>query len=134
MALSKSKKGLIYENLQKLNAEDTTSLLLFTLWKLTDSADYGALSELAYVLDGDNLSKFLAYYGGMTIKVPTLKEFRLMIEALKLFQIVNLDNNYTLNEALKVVAGNEFTTEELLKAYMEIVNVVKDYEFAREEE
>lgn len=133
MALTKKKKGLIYESLQQLDKKDTTSLVLFTLWKLKDSPEYGALSELCYVLDGDNLSKFLSYYGGMTLKVPTLKEFRLMVKALQVFQFVNLDSEYTLDEAIAVSAGQEFTKEELAQAYLKIVEVTKDYEFNRED-
>ncbi len=133
MALTKKKKGLIYESLAQLNKKDTTSLLLFTLWKLKESPEYGALSELCYVLDGDNLSKFLSYYGGMTLKVPTLKEFRLLVQALQVFQFVNLDSTYTLDEAIAVAAGEEFSKEELAQAYLKIVEVTKEYEFNRED-
>ncbi len=134
MALTKKRKGLIYESLQNLNKKDTMSLLLFSLYKLKDDPQYGALSELCYVLDGDNLSKFLSYYGGMTLKIPTLREFRLIIKALQVFQFTNIESEYSLDEALIVCAGNEFSKEELSQAYLKIVEVTKQYTFDRPED
>ena len=130
MALSKKKKTKVQESLQTLNKTDVYSLLLFTLYKMHDIDEYSSLSELCYVLDNDNLIKLLSFYGGMTIKIPTLKEMRLMTQALLLFQYVNLEKG-DFSEALETVCDNEFTETEMLDAYKKISDVVANYEFGR---
>lgn len=130
MALSKKKKTKVQESLQTLNKTDVYSLLLFTLYKMHDIDEYSSLSELCYVLDNDNLIKLLSFYGGMTIRIPTLKEMRLMTQALLLFQYVNLEKG-DFSEALETVCDNEFTETEMLDAYKKISDVVANYEFGR---
>ena len=130
MALSKKKKTKVQESLQTLNKTDVYSLLLFTLYKMHDIDEYSSLSELCYVLDNDNLIKLLSFYGGMTIRIPTLKEMRLMTQALLLFQYVNLEKG-DFSEALETVCDNEFTETDLLDAYKHISDVVANYEFGR---
>ena len=130
MALSKKKKTKVQESLQTLNKTDVYSLLLFTLYKMHDIDEYSSLSELCYVLDNDNLIKLLSFYGGMTIRIPTLKEMRLMTQALLLFQYVNLEKG-DFSEALETVCDNEFTETEMLEAYKKISDVVANYEFGR---
>lgn len=127
----KKRKTKIAEALDSLNKTDVYSLLLFTLYKMHDKPEYTALSELCYILDGDNLSKLLSYYGGMTIKIPTLREMRLMLQALLLFQYVNLEKG-TFEEGLKVVTQNEFSETEIKNAYKSILEVVANYEFRRD--
>ena len=106
--------------------------MLFALYKLRDVPEYTALSELSYILDGSNLSKFLSFYGGMTLKIPTLKDMRLMIQALLLFQLVNLEET-ELEDAIKVILdkNREFSRDELLKAYDTILLVSSKYDFRR---
>lgn len=130
MALSKKKKTKVQESLQTLNKTDVYSLLLFTLYKMHDISEYSSLSELCYVLDNDNLVKLLSFYGGMTIRIPTLKEMRLMTQALLLFQYVNLEKG-DFSEALETVCDNEFNETEMLEAYKKITEVVANYEFGR---
>ncbi len=128
--MNKKRKTRITEALQTLNKTDVYSLLLFTIFKMHDIPEYASLSELCYVLDGNNMSKFLAYYGGMTIKIPTLRDMRLMTQALLLFQYVNLEKG-SFDEALEVVCGNEFTATEITEAYKKITEVVANYDFSR---
>lgn len=132
MAVSKRKKTKIQESLQTLDKTDVYSLLLFTLFKMHDVPEYASLSELCYILDGDNLSKLLSYYGGMTIRIPTLKELRLMTQALLLFQYINLDQEpVNFEDALETVCNNEFNQKEMLDAYKKIADIVANYEFSR---
>ena len=97
---------------------------------MNEVPEYSTLSELCYVLDGDNLSKFLRYFGGMTIKVPTLREMRLLLQGLLLYQYVNIEEG-EYNEALKALA-NEFTEEEIKTVYDKIVEITRDYDFRRD--
>ena len=68
-----------YENLK---SQDIYSLVLFCLYKLKDVPEYSSLSELAFVMDKDNLLNFCEYFGGQTIKVPTIQELKDIMFAL----------------------------------------------------
>lgn len=129
--VSKKKRTRIQESLYNLNKTDVYSLLLFCLYKMHDVPQYSSLSELCYLLDGDNLAKLLSYYGGMTIKIPTLKEMRLMTQALLLYQYVNLEEG-DFNDCLQIVCGEEFNQQEMIDAYKKITEVVANYEFSRD--
>ena len=128
--VKKKRVTKIVEALNSLNKSDVYSLMLFTLYKMQDLPEYSTLSELCYVLDHDNLSKFLSYYGGMTIKVPTLQEMRLILQALLLYQYVNLENG-EYSEALKIVS-EEFPKSEVERVYKQVCEVISTYEFHRD--
>ncbi len=127
---NKKRKQEVRASLSKLNKQDTYSMLLFALYKLKDNPEYSVLSELSYVLDSDNLAKVLTYFGGMTIRIPTLREFRLVLQAMVLYYYVNL-NNGNMDDALISLCGEEFKKEELIETYQTIISVVEDYEFGR---
>jgi len=131
--VNKKKKAELQASLNNLNKEDTFSMLLFTLYKLKDDPQYSVLAELCYILDKDNLSKFLSYFGGTTIKIPNLRDFRLVLQGMILFQHVYLENG-TLEEGLKAMtnANSEFKVEELLEVYQKFITIAEDYEFKRE--
>ena len=70
------------DSLKQLNSSDTYSLILFCLYKIKNNEKYSTLSELAYVLDKDNLLKLCEYFGGLTIKIPTIDEIESLVQAL----------------------------------------------------
>lgn len=120
----------ITEALNGLDKDDIYSMMLFVLYKLKDDPEYLTLSELCYVLEGDSLSKFLSYFGGMTLKIPTLRELRLVLQGLSLYELINLEKA-TFEEGLKALTTDEFNTNELKEVYAKIANVVAEYEFDR---
>ena len=128
--ITKKRKQEIMESIAKLDKSDLYSMLLFTLYKMREIPEYSALSELSYILDNDNLTKLLAFYGGMTIRIPTLEELRLVTQALVLYQYVNIENG-DLEEGLNVISNKEFKISDLLETYQKIVEVVRDYDFDR---
>lgn len=131
--VNKKKKSEIKTSLNKLSKQDTFSMLLFTLYKLKDDPRYAVLSELCYILDRSNLTRFLSFFGGMTIKIPTMKELRLMLQAMLLYQHVHLENG-DLNEGLQTIlssSDNEFKAEEILEVYQKCVEVSEYYDFDR---
>lgn len=129
--IKRKRKSEIMQALDALSKEDVFSMLLFVLYKLRDNPDYSTLSELSYILDSSNLVKFISFFGGTTISVPTLREFRLITQAMLLYEFVNLENG-NLNEGLEVICNKEFKKEELLEAYLKITEVARDYDFHRE--
>ena len=119
----------ITDSLNALNKEDIYSLMLFTLYKMKDIPDYLTLTQLCYILDGDNLNKFLSYYGGMTIRVPTQHEFQLVLRALSLYQYVNLDKG-DFESGLKDIVAEDYNVDEVKAMYAKIIEVLTDYEFS----
>jgi len=128
--ITKKRKQEVKASLNRLNKQDTTSMLMFALYKLKDNPNYSVLSELAYLLDNDNMVKLLTYFGGMTIKIPTLREFRLFIQAMILYYYVNIDNG-SIEEALNSLSTAEFKKEELIDVYKTVSEVIENYEFER---
>ena len=124
------RKTKILNAINSLNKKDIYSLMLFTLFKLHDKKEYSTLSELCYILDGNNLPKLLNYYGGMTITIPTLREMRVLTQALLLYQYVNVEEG-DFKAAITAVCGDEFQEEEIKKAYTDILEVISNYEFDR---
>ena len=116
--------------LNSMNKDDIYSLMLFTLYKMKDIPDYLTLSELCYVIDGNNLARFLSYFCGMTITIPTLKDLRLVLQGLTLYQYVNVEGG-SFEDGLKAVIGDEFSPDQIKEIYAKIVEVVSNYEFSK---
>ena len=117
----------ISDYLEKIKESDAYSLILFALYKLMDVAEYSSLSELAYVLDKDNLLNFCEYFGGMTIKVPTVEELEDVVSALLVFEYVDV-NNYDLEEAINLV-NSSTDKRKLRNDYLKLKAVLENYEF-----
>ena len=75
-----------------LKEQDIYSLMLFALYKAKDLPEYSALSELAYILDKESLLKLCEFYGGLTIRIPTISELEKILYALLMYQEVDLEN------------------------------------------
>lgn len=119
----------IVEAINNMNKKDVYSMLLFTLYKLKDDPKMSTLSELCYILDGDNVSKFFSYYGGLTITIPTLKEFRLVLKCLEIYLYVNMEGE-DFEDVVNYV-NDEFTKEEIKETYQKLLDVINNYEFER---
>lgn len=120
------------EKLNSMNIDDVYSLILFALFKLKESPEYSSLSEMAYILDGKHLFNFLEYFGGTTIKVPTLAEFKVVIEALLLYQYVNIEG-IEYNQAVKLLdVTDEISVKEIKACYSKMVTLLNEYEFKRD--
>lgn len=122
----------ITKTINAMKKDDLYSLILFTLYKLRDIPDYLTLSELSYVLSDDNIPRFLSYFGGMTLKVPTSKDMRLVTKALLLYNLVNIEGE-DFNKCLIEVVDQEFSKDEIKEAYTKIIEVMATYEFGKAE-
>ena len=117
------------EKLQSMQMTDVYSLLLFALFKIKEVPEYSTLSELSYILDGEYLFKFLEYFGGKTIKVPTLAEFKVVVESLLLYQYVNLEG-IAFNQAIKLLDTAEINIKDIKTCYAQMVDLLNTYTFA----
>lgn len=84
-----TKKQVI--DLHDLKEKDIYSLSMFTLYKLAALPKYSIISELPYLLDEANLLKLCKYFGGKTIKIPTIEELMLTMKTLILYQAFVVD-------------------------------------------
>lgn len=123
----------VKEDLVKLNEVDSYSLILFVLYKLKEVPEYAAISELAYVLDKDNLLKLCEYFGGVTIKIPTIEELEEIVHSLLLYQYVNIDN-MSFEEALKLLGKRTTDIRIVKRNYNKIKEVLEQYSFNNEPE
>lgn len=124
-------KSNIVKALDELEKTDIYSMMLFALYKLNDKEEYSTLSELSYVLNGENLINFLTYYGGSTIKVPTIAELKRVIEALILYNYVNIEE-IEFAQALKMLDNKDDPKlKEIKETYFKLVEILKDYSFKR---
>lgn len=118
----------IKEELEKLKTTDLFSLLLFVLYKIRDIDEYSTISELAYVLDKQNLLNLCEYFGGITIRVPTIDELENIINSLLIYQYVNIDG-YTYNEAISKIGFDSNQLRKVKKEYNKIVSILDNYSF-----
>ena len=123
-------KSNISQALEEMSQEDIYSLLLFALFKLKDIPEYLTLSELSYILDNKNFINFIEYYGGMTIKVPTRDEFKLIIDALLIYQFVNIENN-PIDNAYKMLEFSKERFSEVYPTYIKLIDILAEYNFNR---
>lgn len=122
----------IKTELNKLQKSDVYSIILFVLYQIHDIPEYSALSELAYVLDEDNLYRLCEAFGGCTIKIPTPNELKTVVKALLLYQCVNVEG-IEYNTAVDLInkEGDEIPVKDIKEAYQKVCSVLTKYEFRR---
>ena len=125
-------KSQIDEKLEKLKEEDVYSLILYILFQLKKNPNYSVLSELAYVIDKQSMVNLLNYFGGMTIKIPTLEELKVIINALCVYEYVNVEH-LNIDEAIdKLELNNNNLNQEIKNTYFQIIKIIEeDYNFNR---
>ncbi len=117
----------IREQLQKLHEPDLWSLLLFALFKMKDIPEYSSISELAYILDRKNLLKLCEYFGGSTIKIPTIEEIETMVYGLLVYQYVNIEG-MSLKDALISVSRDSVDIQTVKLSYNKIKDTLSNYD------
>lgn len=121
----------IKEDLTRLNEVDTYSLILFVLYRLKDIPEYSAISELAFVLDKTNLLRLCEYFGGLTLKIPTIDELEQIVHSLLLYQYVDIDN-MSFDDALKLLGEKSADIRTIRKNYNKIKQLLEGYTFSHE--
>ena len=100
---------------------------VFVMYKMRDIPEYRTLSELVYIFDKPSFLRLCEYFGGKTIKIPTLDELEVVLYCLLIYEDVRAGADFEkrLNE-LPVTAQ---TKKDIEKAYGEMAEVLRDYEF-----
>lgn len=118
----------IKKEIKNLKEADIYSLILFSLFRLRDIPEYSTLSEMAYILDKDNLLKLCEYFGGLTIKIPTIDELESIVYSLVLYQYVNIDK-MDYERAVNLIGHKSSDLRKVKSDYSKLCNILKDYEF-----
>ena len=116
--------------LEPLKTVDIYSIVLFTIFQLKGDPKYSTLSELCYILDNHSFINLVEYYGGKTISIPTMKEFKDIVDAICLYDLVNLEGQ-ELNKAIKNLKVPEEEVKDLKSNYLNICKILENYEFKR---
>mgnify|MGYP004533908615 CR=1 FL=1 len=118
----------IKKDLNILNSTDLYSLSMFILYKLTDIPEYTTLAELPYIMDKENTLKLCEYFGGRTIKIPTIEELYSIMNILLLYQYVNIDH-MDYNKATELIGYNSKDLRKIKSIYLKISEVLDKYDF-----
>lgn len=78
------------------------SAALLLIYQLKPIPKYSTISELSFLMDKQTLINFLNYYGGQSIKIPTIEEVTATLRTLSLYQYYVIDK-YPWKESLKMV-------------------------------
>ena len=120
---------MVDEKLDRLNEMQIYTLVLFALYNFKKDDNYLAASELACVLDSDNFIKFISHFGGTTITIPTLDDIAVMVKALLIYQLVNLEKNDFDSIVDSVSKASNISVHNLSKAYNSLLNTLDTYNF-----
>lgn len=117
----------IKTELQKLKQVDIWSLMLFVLYNFQKIPEYSSISELCYVLDQKNLLKLCEYFGGQTIKIPTIDQLEQTLYSMLLYQYIDIEN-LDESDALSLLHINDKDKEKQIKVfYNELKQVLTNY-------
>ncbi len=124
-------KTNIKANLNSLHLSDIYSLILFIIYKLQDIPEYAVLSELCYLLDGNNLTRLLAYFAGKTITFPTEEEMATMTNALLMYQYINIDGMTLVDAQAKLEDVTPKQMNKITELYLQILPIMRQYNIDR---
>lgn len=120
---------MVEDSMNKLDEMQIYTLVLFALYNFKKDENYLAASELAYVLDSSNFIKFISHFGGTTISIPTLDDISMMIKALLIYQLVDLEHGDFDTVVKSVSKSSNISVHNLSKAYRSLSDTLKSYSF-----
>ena len=117
------RKSNIVDSLNKMREEDAYGKILMILYKLKGNEKYSTLSSLIWALDKENLLNFLTIFEGVELKVPKIKDLKLVVAGLQVYQLIVFESK-TLDEAIKEVMTSELSYDEIRETYISIGNII----------
>lgn len=122
----------IKEELNQLKETDVYSMLLFVLYQMKNLPEYSVLSELAYILDKQNLLNLCEYFGGLTIEIPTIDELESLLNSLLMYQYIDIEG-LSYNDAVNKIGFNSFDLRKIKKDYSRLSKILENYSFSKED-
>lgn len=118
-------------DLQKLNQRDTYAIVCETLFTLKENPKYSVMSELAYLLDKTSFINLVKYFGGESISIPTIDDFRKTIRLILLYQYFHVEN-LSWRDALDKAGYERSETRQAQKQLIEFSNVLENIKLGRD--
>ena len=118
----------ISEELSRLRETDIYSLILFALYKVREVPELSPTPELVYVLDKENFLKLCEYFGGQTIRIPTIKDLEILVYALVVYQFVYIEGK-TFDEAVASAGDVPCDMREFKSKYGRLCETLEQYSF-----
>ena len=118
------------KDFQTLNQSDSYAVICELLYALKENPKYSVMSELAYILDKESFIKFIKYFGGTELRVPSVEEFRETIQTILLYQYFKIDN-LSWKDSLEKANIEKKDTRKFQKALMTFDDVLRDTQFGR---
>lgn len=119
------------KDLQKLNQTDVYAVVCETLYALKNNPNYSVMSELAYLLDQKSFTNLVKYFGGTTIEIPTVDDFKKTIRVILLYQYFNIEN-MSWKDALIKAGYERSETRQAQKQLMQFTNVLESVKLGRD--
>ena len=82
-----------------------------------------------YLLDMNSMLNLCEYFGGQTIKIPTIEEFEDMTYALTAYQLINIDGKDE-SEVMKDILGKASSSQRATGFYEKLCTILHDYKFS----
>ena len=117
-------------NLKDLKSVDIYAMSMFILYKLTNVDEYSVMGELPYILDKESLLNFCNYFGGRTIKVPTLNELHSVMYLILLYQYTKIDG-MPYDSAVKLIGFKSSELRNVKSSYSKICEILDKYQFGK---
>jgi hypothetical protein len=119
----------VHKHLDSLNNMQTYTLALFALYNFRQDSGYLVSSELACILDKDNFIKIVQHFGGTTIKIPTIDDINLMVKALLLYEMVDIEGNDFEQTVNTISKDSNISVYNLTKVYDSLCDTMSCYNF-----
>jgi len=113
-------------DLETLRDTDLYSLSMFLLYNLKRVPRYSIIGELPYLMDRDSLMNLCKYFGGKTITIPTLKDLRLTMRVLLLYQ-VHIIEGQPWKDALKEVGYQLSEYDTAKRTFNALLKTLEEY-------
>ena len=118
----------IKTEIENLQQNDIYSLMLFALFKISGDPKQASLSQLCYILDKDNLLKLCEFFGGMTLRIPTIEELETLIYSLLMYQQIDIEHKL-YEEVEKDIRTKYIDFNAVFDGYKAIKQLLAEYNF-----
>ena len=115
---------------KNLKSNDIYSLMLFILFKIRDIPEYSTLSDLIYILDKESFLNLCEYFGGLTIKIPTIDELEIVVYSFILYEKVDIDK-LSLSNEIENLNIDRYKRQKVLDTYFKVKEIMNEYDIRK---
>lgn len=105
--------------------------MLFLLYRVKNVPEFAVLSELCYLLDGNNLTRLFTYFAGKTVTFPTEEDFVILTNALLMYQYINLEGDTLVAAQARLPKLTAKQKEKATSLYLQVLPEIKKYNLDR---